>query len=79
MSVCFLATHGVASAGALPSGFSGQAGSCREKYLPARLHAVEASYVSASSLSAFRAVTGRSVWSNKMLLASSPVILHLFG
>ena len=48
-----------------------------EKYLPAGLHAVEASYVSASSLSAFRAAIVRSVWSGKMPLADTPVVLNL--
>ena len=50
-------------------------GLVRGKYLPAGLHAAEASYVSASSLSSFRAATVRSVWSSKMPLASTPVIL----
>ena len=51
-------------------------GLVRGKYLPAGLHA-EASYVSASSLSSFRAAIVRSVWSSKMPLGSTPVILSL--
>ena len=47
------------------------------KYLPAGLHAVKASYVSASSHSAFRAAIVRSVWSSKMILANTLVILNL--
>ena len=50
------ATHGVAAVGALPLGFRVELGPVRGKYLHAGLHAVEASYVSASHLSAFRAV-----------------------
>ena len=49
----------------------------RGKYLQAGLHAVEASYVSASSLSAFRAAVVRSVCSCKMPLADTPFILNL--
>ena len=48
------ATHGVAAVGALPLGFQVKLGLVRGKYLPAGLHAAEASYVSASSLSSFR-------------------------
>ena len=49
---------------ALPSGFRVKQG----------LHAVESSYVSASSLSALRAAIVRSVWSCKMPLANTPVV-----
>ena len=52
-------------------------GLVRGKYLPAGLHAVEASYVSSSSISAFRAAIVRSVWSSKMPLANTPAILSL--
>ena len=44
------ATFGVASVGALPSGFQVKLGLVRGKYLPAGLHAAEASYVSSSSI-----------------------------
>ena len=44
---------------------------------PAGLHAAEASYVSSSSISAFRAAVVRAVWSTKMTLANSPAILNL--
>ena len=44
----------------------------RGKYLIAGLHAAEASYVSSSSISAFRAV-----WSSKMPLANAPAVLNL--
>ena len=47
------ATDGVASVGALPLGFQVKLGLVRGKYLPAGLHAAEASYVSSSSISAF--------------------------
>ena len=49
------ATVGVAAVGALPLGFRVKLGLVRGKYLPAGLHAAEASYVSSSSISAFRA------------------------
>ena len=47
------ATSGVASVGASPLGFKVKLGLVRGKYLPAGLHAAEASYVSSSSISAF--------------------------
>ena len=52
-------------------------GLARGKYLPAGLHAAEASYVSASSLSAFRAAIVWSVWSCKMPLANTSAVLNL--
>ena len=58
------ATVGVASVGALPLGFQVKLGLVRGKCLPAGLHAVEASYVSSSSISAFRAAIVRAVWSS---------------
>ena len=63
---------GVASVGALPLGFSELV---RGKYLPAGLHAAEASYVSSSSISALRAAIVRAVWSSKMPLANAPALL----
>ena len=71
--------HGVAAVGALPLGFEVKLGLLRGKYLPAGLHAVEASYVFASSLGAFRAANVRSVWTSKMPLANTPVVLNLLG
>ena len=72
------ATLGVASVGALPLGFQVKLGLVRGKYLPAGLHAAEASYVSSSSISAFRAaIVLRAVWSTKMPLANAPAILNL--
>ena len=62
------ATHGVVAIGALPLGFQVKLGLVRGEYLPAGLLAVEASYVSACSLSSFRAAIVRSVWSSKMPL-----------
>ena len=47
------------------------------KYLPASLHGAEASYVSSSPISAFRAAIVRAVWSSKMPLANAPAILNL--
>ena len=44
------ATHGVVAVGALLVGFKVKLGRVRGKYLPARLHAAEASCVSASFL-----------------------------
>ena len=38
---------------------------------------LEASYVSSSSISAFRAAIVRSVWSTRMPLANTPAILNL--
>ena len=58
-------TLGVAVVGALPLGFKVKLGLVRGKYLPAGLHAAEASYVSSSSISAFRAAIVRAVWSSK--------------
>ena len=52
-------------------------GLVRGKFLPAGLHAVEASHVSISSLSSFRAAIGRAVWSSKMPMTSTPVLLNL--
>ena len=47
------------------SGFSGSSlGLASGKYFPAGLHAAEASYVSSSSISAFRAAIVRAVWSS---------------
>ena len=71
------ATVGVAAVGALPFGFQVKLGLVRGKYLPAGLHAAEASYVSSSSISAFRAAIVRSVWSSKMPLANTPAVLNL--
>ena len=66
------ATHRIAAVGALPS----KLGLVVGKYRSAGLHAAEASYVPASSLSAFPAIV-RSVWSSKMPLAGTSVILNL--
>ena len=71
------ASHQVVAVGALPLGFPGKLGLARGKNLLAGLHAVDASYVSASSLSAFRAAVVRSVCCCKMPLASTSVILNL--
>ena len=71
------ATVGVAAVGALPLGFLTKLGLVRGKFIPAGLHAAEASYVSSSSTSAFRAVIVRSVWSTRMPLANAPAILNL--
>ena len=49
------ATVGVAAVGALPLGIQVKLGLVCGKYLPAGLHAAEASCVSSSSISAFRA------------------------
>ena len=71
------ATVGVAAVGAQLFGFQVKLGLVRGKYLPAGLHAAEASYVSSSSISAFRAAIVRAVWSTKMPLAKTPTILNL--
>ena len=71
------ATDGVATVCALPFGFQVKLGLVRSKYILAGLHAAEASYVSASSLCAFRAAIVRAVWSGKMPLAITPRILNL--
>ena len=67
------ATHGVAAVGALPLGFRLKLGIFSGKFLPAGLHAVEASYVSASALCLFRAATVRVVSSSRMPLAKPSV------
>ena len=59
----------------MPLRFQVKLGLVRGKYLPAGLHAAEASYVSSSSISAFRAAIVRSVWSSKMPLANTPAVL----
>ena len=61
---------------ALLLGFQVKLGLIRGKHLPGGLHAVEASHVSASSLSAFRAAIARAVWSCKPL-ANTPAVLNL--
>ena len=71
------ATVGVTAIGALPLGFLTKLDLVRGKFIPAGLHAAEASYVSSSSISAFRAAIVRSVWSSKMPLANAPTILSL--
>ena len=71
------ATAGVAAVGALPFGFQVKLGLIRGKFLPAGLHAAEASCVSSSSISAFRAAIVRAVWSSEMPLANAPAILSL--
>ncbi len=71
------ATDGVAAVGALPLGFQAKLGLVRGKFISAGLHAAEASYVSSSSLSSFRAAIVRAVWSSKMPLANAPAVLNL--
>ena len=71
------ATAGVAAVGALPLGFQVKLGLVCGKYLPVGLHAAEASYVSSSSISSFRAAIVRAVWSSKMPLACARAILNL--
>ena len=71
------ATVGVAAVGALPLGFQVKLGLVRGEYLPVGLHAAEASYVSSSFISAFRAAIARAVWSSTMPLANTPAILNL--
>ena len=51
-------------------------GLVRGKYLLAGLHAAEASYVSSSSISAFRAAIVRAVWSSEMPLANALAMLN---
>ena len=71
------ATIGMVAVCALPLSFLVKLGLVRGKYVLAGLHAAEASCVSSSSLSAFRAAVVRAVWSSKMPLASIPAILSL--
>ena len=71
------ATVGVAAVGALPLGFQVKLWLVRGKYLPAGLHAAEASYVSSSPISAFGAAIVRAVWSSEMPLANAPANLNL--
>ena len=68
---------GVAAVGALPLGVQVKLGLVRGKYLLAGLHAAEASYVSSSSISAFRAAIVRALWSSKMPLIDAPAVLNL--
>ena len=62
---------GVAAVVALPLGFHVKLGLLRGQYRPAGLHAVEASYVFASALSACRAAI------SKMLFVHTPVVLDV--
>ena len=71
------ATLGVSSVGALLLGFQVKLELVRAKYFLAGLHVAEASCVSSSSISAFRAAIVRSVWSSKMPLANALAILNL--
>ena len=71
------ATVSVAAVGALLLGFQVKLGLVRGKYLLAGLHAAEASHVSSSSISAFRAAIVRAVWSAKMPLANVPAIFNV--
>ena len=72
------ATVGVASVGPLPLGFfQVKLGLVRGKFIPAGLHAAEASYASSSSMSAFRAAIVRAVWSSKVPLANTLAIHNL--
>ena len=71
------ATSGVASVGASLLCFQVKLVLVRGEYLPAGLHAAEASYVSSSSSSAFRAAIVRAVLSSRMPLANAPAILNL--
>ena len=71
---------GVAAVGALLLGFHVKFGLVRGKYFPAGLHAAEASYVSSSFISAFRAAVVRVVWSSKCLLPTPlPCLISLMG
>ena len=54
-------------------------GLVRGEYQPAGLHAAEASCVSSSALSSFRAAIVRSVWSGEMPLASTLIRCLLDG
>ena len=63
--------------GALPLGFQVKLGLVCGKYLPAGLHAAEASYVSSSSISAFRAAIVRVVWCLLPMLL--PFLTFLMG
>ena len=66
------ATAGVATVGALPLGFQVKLGLVRGEYIPAGLHAAEA-----STLSAFTAAIIRAVWSSKTPLANTLAVLNL--
>ena len=66
---------GVAAVGALPLGFQVKLGLVRGKHLPAGLHVAEASYVSSSSISAFRAAIVCAVRFSEMLLANALAVL----
>ena len=72
-----LATAGVAAVGALPFGFQVKLGLVRGKSLPAGLHAAEASYVSSSSISAFRAAIVRRFGPLRCLLLILLPLLNL--
>ena len=66
-----------ATVGALHLGSQVKLGLVRGEYIPAGLHAAEASYVSSCSLSAFKAAVVGAVWSSKMPLANTPAVLDL--
>ena len=60
-----------------PLVFTVKLGLVRGKYLLAGLHAAEASYVPASSISAYRAANVRPVWSSKMPFANTLVVFWM--
>ena len=77
LQCCFRAGKGCYAWGCCGRCLGVQVRSGSWKFLPAGLHAVEASCVSAFSLGAFRAAIVRSVWSSKMPLADTLAILNL--
>ena len=73
------AAVGVAAVGALALGFQVKLGLVRGKYLPAGLHAAEASCVSSSSISAFRAAIVRCGPLKCLLPTPLPSLISLMG
>ena len=72
------ATQGVSAVGALPLGFQVKLGLVRGKFFCLLVFMLlRASHISTSSLSSFRAAISRAVWSSKMPMASTPVLLNL--
>ena len=68
---------GVATVGPLPMSWYAKLGSVRSKFPPGALPAAEASHVSVSAPRFFRAAIFCAVWSRKMRLACTPVVLAL--
>ncbi len=72
-----IATTQVPAVGALPLGFQRMLGMVHSKYLPGGLHGCEGAAVSVTALHSFRSTIARAVWSKKLPMTNTPVLLSL--